>query len=62
MPLGVQGNSARYINHSCEPNCTAQNVEDTRGVRHVCIYTGDRGVKKGEELTYDYGVSHGAAS
>lgn len=46
----VNGNDARWINHSCEPNCEA--VEDEESVD---IYT-TRKVKAGEELTYDYGL------
>lgn len=46
----VNGNDARWINHSCEPNCEA--VEDEESVD---IYT-VRKIKAGEELTYDYGL------
>jgi uncharacterized protein len=44
------GNSARWINHSCAPNCEAD-VDDgrvfIRALRHI---------KAGEELFYDYGL------
>jgi uncharacterized protein len=43
-----QGNVARWINHSCDPNCEAL-VEKGR----VFIYA-LRDIKKGEELVYDY--------
>ncbi|HEY0303451.1 MAG TPA: SET domain-containing protein-lysine N-methyltransferase [Longimicrobiales bacterium] len=42
------GNIARWINHSCDPNCEAL-VEKGR----VFIYA-LRDIKKGEELVYDY--------
>jgi SET domain-containing protein len=43
------GNDARYINHSCEPNCEAW-IED--GDR-VFIYA-KKDIAPGVELTYDY--------
>jgi SET domain-containing protein len=43
-----KGNVARWINHSCDPNCEAL-VEKGR----VFIYS-IRDIKKGEELVYDY--------
>mgnify|MGYP001326339040 CR=1 FL=1 len=42
-------NKARYINHSCNPNCE---VEIIRG--HIWI-SSIKNIKKGEELSYDYG-------
>ena len=42
------GNTARYINHSCTPNCEYR-IED----RRVLIYSG-RDIAPGEELTIDY--------
>jgi SET domain-containing protein len=42
------GNSARYMNHHCEPNCESV-VEGDR----VFIYA-IRPIKPGDELTYDY--------
>jgi SET domain-containing protein len=46
----VGGNSSRWINHSCEPNCEA----DEEGGR-VFIKT-LRNIAAGEELNYDYGL------
>jgi SET domain-containing protein len=43
-----EGNDARYINHSCEPNCEAIQEGD-----RVFIFA-LRNIKEGEELTYDY--------
>lgn len=47
-----RANIARYINHSCKPNCE---VEVCRG--KICIFA-KRRIKKGEELTYDYGEEY----
>ena len=44
----VGGNDARFINHSCEPNCEAYVFDD-----RVYIYA-MRDVIRGEELTFDY--------
>lgn len=48
---GVGGNEARFINHSCDPNCESV----TRGKR-VWIYA-LRDIQPGEELTYDYNLT-----
>lgn len=44
------GNSARWINHSCKPNCEAD-VEDGR-----VFIRSKRDIEAGEELFYDYGL------
>lgn len=44
----VLWNTARYINHSCDPNCESQ---ITRGRVWIVSL---RKIKPGEELTYDY--------
>jgi uncharacterized protein len=48
IDAGPRGNAAKYINHSCDPNCEA--VEDDGRIFIEAI----RGVRKGEELVYDY--------
>lgn len=48
IDAGVGGNDARWINHSCDPNCDAV-VEDGR----IWIET-IRDIEPGEELAYDY--------
>ncbi|VEL09816.1 unnamed protein product [Protopolystoma xenopodis] len=48
----VSGGLARYINHSCEPNCVAEYVNFGEG-GHIVIITTCK-IHKGEELTYDY--------
>ena len=49
IDAGVRGNAARWINHSCTPNCVP--YEDDRG--RVMI-TARRTIHPGEELSYDY--------
>lgn len=44
------GNSSRWINHSCEPNCEAD--EDGGRVFIKAL----RNIRAGEELFYDYGL------
>ena len=48
IDAAVGGNDARWINHSCDPNCDAV-IEDGR----IWIET-IREVAPGEELAYDY--------
>lgn len=45
-------NLARYVNHSCAPNCES----DTRGTRVFIVAL--RTIPIGEELTYDYGEEY----
>ena len=45
-------NTARLINHSCDPNCEVLDSSKTK----IWI-TAMRNIKKGEELSYDYGFS-----
>jgi SET domain-containing protein len=47
-----EDNFARYINHSCDPNCEA----DIRN-RRVLIFA-LRDIENGEELTLDYGEEY----
>ncbi len=44
----VGGNVARFINHSCKPNCWVDVVDKTIWIRAA------RNIRPGEELTYDY--------
>jgi SET domain-containing protein len=54
----VDGNVARWINHSCAPNCQAWVVEHAGGDprRDRVVIDTLRPIRKGEELTYDYGI------
>jgi uncharacterized protein len=58
LDANSEGNIARWINHSCKPNCRALLEEDPDGdprKDRVLIET-LRPLKAGEELTYDYGI------
>lgn len=48
------GNAARWINHSCKPNCETQE-ERYAGKARVFIFT-KRALKVGQELFYDYSL------
>jgi uncharacterized protein len=48
IDAAVGGNDARFINHSCDPNC--ESVEEGGRVWIEAI----RPIARGEELTYDY--------
>ena len=47
-----KGGIARFINHSCDPSCTAKIIK-VGGKRRIVIYA-LRDIAKNEELTYDY--------
>ena len=42
-------NKARYINHSCKPNCEVDVINDRIWITSI------KDIKVGEELSYDYG-------
>lgn len=44
-------NKARYINHSCEPNCEVDIIDNQIWISSI------KKIKSGEELTYDYGYT-----
>jgi uncharacterized protein len=48
IDAGVDGNDARFINHSCDPNCEAV-IEDRR-----VFIDALRTIRPGDELAYDY--------
>lgn len=48
----VKGNAARWINHSCSPNCETYEDEDGR-----VFIQARRGIDAGAELSYDYKLS-----
>jgi len=50
IDAGVDGNDARFFNHSCDPNC-----ESTVEKRRVYIEA-LRDIEPGTELTYDYQI------
>ncbi|BHF72925.1 Histone-lysine N-methyltransferase setd1b [Sparganum proliferum] len=46
------GNNARFINHSCQPNCYAK-IITVEGKKKIVIYS-KRDIQVMEEITYDY--------
>jgi uncharacterized protein len=48
IDAAVGGNEARFINHSCRPNCEAL-IDRSR-----VTLTALRRIRQGEEITYDY--------
>ena len=48
IDAGVGGNVARYINHSCKPNCYVDIRDGVIWIRAA------RRIPRGEELTYNY--------
>lgn len=59
IDANVRGNDARWINHSCAPNCQAWVIEHASGDprRDRIVIETRRRIHKGEELTYDYGIT-----
>lgn len=49
----TRGSIARFVNHSCEPNCRM--VKWTvDGKPRMALFAGDNGISTADELTYDY--------
>lgn len=48
----IPGNKARFINHSCKPNCE---IDIKKGRVYIFAL---RSIKEGEELTFDYGYEY----
>ncbi|XP_037540800.1 histone-lysine N-methyltransferase 2D isoform X2 [Nematolebias whitei] len=48
----LTGGPARYVNHSCAPNCVAEVVTFDKEDKIIIISS--RRIPRGEELTYDY--------
>ena len=58
IDANVRGNAARWINHSCDPNCKPYEYEDGR-----VFIEAKRKIRPGEELCYDYRLGvHGKLS
>lgn len=51
----VRGGRARFINHSCDPNCYTK-IFTIDGQRKIGIYA-KKSIEAGHELFYDYKVS-----
>ena len=58
VDANVDGNVARWINHSCKPNCESEIEEDHKGraKKDKVFINAIRDIKPGEELTYNYGI------
>ncbi|KAF1711170.1 SET domain-containing protein-lysine N-methyltransferase [Pseudoxanthomonas kalamensis DSM 18571] len=58
IDANVDGNIARWINHSCNPNCESEVEEhDGKNRKKDKVYIhAIRNIKPGEELTYNYGI------
>jgi uncharacterized protein len=50
IDANVGGNSSRWINHSCKPNCEAD-IDDGR-----VFIRAKKNIEAGQELFYDYGL------
>lgn len=48
----ARSNTARYINHSCKPNCEAEIFGGRVFIKAI------RRIEAGDELTYDYGKEY----
>jgi uncharacterized protein len=59
IDANYKGNDARWINHSCDPNCEAVIEEDEDGDSRgdKVFIEALRDIKAGEELTYNYGIT-----
>ena len=58
IDANFEGNDARWINHSCAPNCEAVLVENEDDPKRTQVFIeAIRAIKPGEELTYDYGIT-----
>jgi SET domain-containing protein len=53
IDAGQRGNAARWINHSCDPNCETYQDEGGR-----VFIEARRKIPPGEELTYDYRLTY----
>ena len=49
----TRGSIARFVNHSCSPNCRMAKWT-VHGKPRMALFAGDNGIMTGEELTYDY--------
>jgi SET domain-containing protein len=50
IDANVDGNAARWINHACDPNCRAEEIDGRVFIEAL------RDLQPGEELFYDYGL------
>ncbi|KAH6677629.1 hypothetical protein B0J14DRAFT_615741 [Halenospora varia] len=50
---GTKGSIARFVNHSCKPNCRMVKWI-VGGKPRMALFAGDNPIMSGDELTYDY--------
>jgi SET domain-containing protein len=55
IDANVKGNAARWINHSCKPNCEAVEIDDPKVGSRVFLVA-KRKILPEEELFYDYSL------
>ena len=48
----IKSNTAKYINHSCDPNCEVDIIKGKIWILAI------KDIKKGDELSYDYGFGY----
>lgn len=53
IDASFKGNKARFINHSCNPNCIAKVIKHENGTNSIVIYA-KQTINEDEEITYDY--------
>ena len=58
IDAGRGGNAARFINHSCKPNCTAYwiEAEPKNPKKDRVVIEARRDIEPGEELSYVYDI------
>lgn len=49
----TRGSIARFVNHSCEPNCRMEKWT-VAGKPRMALFAGENGIMTGQELSYDY--------
>ncbi len=59
IDASYEGNDARWINHSCDPNCEAVIIENADGDNYKdrVFIEAVRDIAPGEELAYNYGIT-----
>lgn len=57
----TKGSVARFVNHSCNPNCNMVKWV-VKGKPRIALFALDRQIMTGEELTYDYNFNPFAAN
>ena len=58
IDANIKGNEARWINHSCDPNCDSEHIdaEDGDKSKDRIEIKAIRDIKAGDELSYNYGI------